>query len=91
MCPRPTTAYRTGPLLRATVYFFLPELVERFLARFRGGTFAPLSLASLSAMAIACFRLVTFLPEPLFSDPFFRRRMADSTFFKSVTRLLRQR
>jgi hypothetical protein len=30
-------------------------------------------------MAIACLRLVTFLPLPLFSVPFFLRRIADST------------
>ena len=30
-------------------------------------------------MAIACLRLVTFLPDPLFSVPFFFRRIADST------------
>ena len=30
-------------------------------------------------MAIACLRLVTFRPDPLFSVPFFFRRIADST------------
>jgi hypothetical protein len=47
----------------------------------RAGTFAPFSRASLSPMAIACFRLVTFLPDPLSSVPRFLRRIADSTFF----------
>jgi hypothetical protein len=49
--------------------------------RFRDGTFAPFSRASLSPMAIACLRLLTFRPDPLFSVPFFLRRIADSTFF----------
>jgi hypothetical protein len=44
------------------------------------GTFAPFSRASESPIAIACLRLVTFLPlRPLFSVPFFLRRIADST------------
>jgi hypothetical protein len=45
------------------------------------GTFAPFSRASLRPMAIACFRLVTFAPDPLLSVPRLRRRIADSTFF----------
>jgi hypothetical protein len=47
---------------------------------FREGTFAPFSLASLSPIAIACVRLFTDRPEPLLSEPRFRRRIADSTF-----------
>jgi hypothetical protein len=47
----------------------------------RDGTLAPLSRASLSPIAIACFRLVTRRPEPLLSVPFFRRRIAEATFF----------
>jgi hypothetical protein len=46
----------------------------------RAGTFAPLLRASLSPMAIACFRLVTFRPELLLSVPRLRRRIVDSTF-----------
>jgi len=34
-------------------------------------------------MAIACLRLFTVAPEPLFSVPRFRRRMADSTVFEA--------
>jgi hypothetical protein len=49
----------------------------------RDGTFAPLSRASLSPIAIACLRLVTFRPDPLFSVPFFLRRIVDSTFFEA--------
>ena len=30
---------------------------------------------------MACLRLFTFRPEPLFSVPFFRRRIVDVTFF----------
>jgi hypothetical protein len=43
------------------------------------GTFAPFFLASLSPMAIACLRLVTRRPEPLFRVPFLRRSIADFT------------
>jgi hypothetical protein len=51
-------------------YFFLRE---DFLRR---GTFAPARRASESPIAIACLRLVTFLPErPLRSVPRLRSRM----------------
>jgi hypothetical protein len=46
-----------------------------------GGTFAPFFLASLSPIAIACLRLLTTRPEPLFSVPRFRRCRADFTVF----------
>src|SRR5687767_2534204 len=42
-----------------------------FAADFFAGTLAPSFLASESAMAIACFRLVTFCPLPDFNFPFF--------------------
>lgn len=32
---------------------------------------------------MACFRLLTVLPEPLLSVPFFRRRMADATVLEA--------
>ena len=50
---------------------------------FRGaGTLAPFSLASDNPMAMACLRLITFLPLlPLRKVPFFLRRMALSTVF----------
>lgn len=55
-------------------YFFLD-------ADFLRGTFAPASRACESPIAIACFLLVTFLPErPLFNVPFFRSCIAFSTF-----------
>jgi hypothetical protein len=61
---------------RAAGYFFLPV--------FRGGTFAPSLRACERPMAIACLRLVTFLPErPLFSVPRFRSCIACSTFFEA--------
>ena len=47
----------------------------------RAGSFASFSRASLRPMAIACLRLFTVRPEPLFSVPFFCRRMADFTVF----------
>lgn len=43
-------------------------------------TLAPASRASESPMAIACLRLVTFLPDPLLSLPRFISWMASSTF-----------
>ena len=52
----------------------MPDLEE-----LRRGTFAPFSRASLSPIAIACFRLFTVRPEPLLSVPFFLRCIADST------------
>jgi hypothetical protein len=51
---------------------------------FRDGTFAPFLRASLSPIAIACLRLVTFRPDPLSSVPFFFRRNADSTVFEAA-------
>ena len=47
----------------------------------RRGTFAPFFRASLNPIAMACFRLLTLLPEPLLSVPFFRRCIADLTVF----------
>jgi hypothetical protein len=70
VAPRPAV---TGLKL----YRFLPPVELDF----RRGTLAPLSRASLSPMAIACFRLVTLEPELLLSVPFFRRLMADFTRF----------
>jgi hypothetical protein len=49
-------------------------------ADFREGTLAPLRRASLRPIAIACLRLFTVRPDPLFSVPRFRRRIVDSTF-----------
>ncbi len=52
------------------------ELLERFL-----GTLAPAARASDRPIAMACFRLVTFLPErPLLSVPCLRSCIARSTF-----------
>ena len=59
---------------------FPPVLRELdFLEELLRGTFAPFARASDSPMAIACLRLFTvppFPPRPLFSVPFFRRRIA---------------
>jgi hypothetical protein len=53
------------------------------LARFFG-TLAPSALASDNPMAIACLRLLTFLPErPLLSVPRFLSCMAFSTFLEA--------
>ena len=55
--------------------------LEPFFDPFFAGTLPPSSRASARPIAIACFLLVTFLPErPLFSVPRFRSRMACSTF-----------
>lgn len=58
-------------------YFFFFFLVEDFFE----GTFPPARRASDSPMAMACFRLFTFLPDrPLFRVPFLRSCMALLTF-----------
>jgi hypothetical protein len=44
---------------------------------------APFFLASFNPMAIACLRLVTLRPDPLFSEPRLRRRIADFTVFEA--------
>jgi hypothetical protein len=55
--------------------------VLRFLPAVFFGTFCPAALASDRPMAIACFRLFTFLPErPLFNVPRLRSRIARATF-----------
>lgn len=62
-------------------YFFLvpPELFLARPERLRGGTRAPLRLASLNPMATACLRLVTFFPDPERSVPLFLLRIARFT------------
>src|SRR5688572_22149649 len=60
-------------------YFFFFLLRLRLLLE-REGTLPPARLASESPMAMACLRLVTFLPVlPLRSVPRFRSRMTFST------------
>jgi hypothetical protein len=59
-------------------YFFAVRFLD---VPFLRGTFAPDFRASESPIAIACFRLVTFLPErPLLNVPFFRLCIARFTF-----------
>jgi hypothetical protein len=54
------------------------------------GTFRPLALASDSPIAIACLRLVTFLPEPpLFSVPALRFFITRSTSLEAFFEYLR--
>jgi hypothetical protein len=63
-------------------YFF--ELDFFFDELFFGGTLPPSFRASESPIAIACFLLVTFLPDrPLFSVPSFRSCIAFSTFLEA--------
>lgn len=58
------------------VVFFAALFLE---AAFLAGTFAPASRASDKPIAIACFLLVTFFPEPLLSVPALRSCMVFST------------
>jgi hypothetical protein len=61
---------------------FRAKLGYRFLRDredLRRGTFTPFLRASLRPIAIACFRLFTLRPEPLFNVPFFLRCIADLT------------
>jgi len=53
----------------------------RFRLRPRDGTLAPFSLASFRPIAIACLRLLTRRPDPLFNEPRLRRCIADFTDF----------
>ena len=81
MTPR-ALAVRFGPTVipkyvntKKRCYFFFDE-------DFLRGTLAPSFRACDRPIAIACFLLVTFLPDrPLFNVPFFRSRIAFSTFF----------
>jgi hypothetical protein len=63
--------------------------VLRFFGAFFG-TFLPLALASDSPIAIACLRLLTFLPErPLFSVPALRFFIARPTSVDAFFEYLR--
>jgi hypothetical protein len=70
-------------LFRADLMFFRADVLS-FRVDLRLGTFAPLLRASFSPIAIACLRLFTERPEPLFSVPLFRRRIADFTVFDAA-------
>lgn len=60
---------------------FFDPFLEPFFEPFLAGTFPPSRRASDSPIAIACFLLVTFLPErPLFNVPSLRSCIAFSTF-----------
>jgi hypothetical protein len=59
------------PLALVVLFRFAAGLPVLFF-----GTFAPFLRASDNPMAIACFRLVTFFPEPLLSVPRFFRFIA---------------
>jgi hypothetical protein len=66
-------------------FFALFRFFEAFF-----GTFFPLALASESPIAIACFRLVTFLPDrPLFSVPALRFFITRSTSLEAFFEYLR--
>ena len=95
-CARPAAVRRISNPRRGVGYRFFSAFfppLDRFRDRLADlrGTFAPFLRASLSAMAIACFRLLTLRPEPLFNVPFLRRRIADSTFFDAALPYLAMR
>ena len=61
---------------------FVRRFVRRFLLLGCLGTFAPDLRASERPIAMACLRLVTFLPDrPLRNVPRLRSRIARATFF----------
>jgi hypothetical protein len=63
-------------------FFVLRDFFADFFADFLAGTFFPSLRASERPIAMACFRLLTVLPDrPLFSVPFLRLCMARLTFF----------
>jgi len=70
---------------------FVPDFLEvEDLPDFLAGTFLPFRRASESPMAIACLRLVTFLPlPPLLSVPRFRLCIAPSTSFEALAEYFR--
>ncbi len=79
----PDAAVNAG---RGEPYFFRaparrPDRAPCVCASVRRGTRAPLSLASLNPIAIACARLRTVAPDPLLSVPRLRRRIAEATLF----------
>src|SRR5271163_769712 len=79
----PLTLFR-AQRRRPPPYFFL--VAERL----RVGTLPPARRASLRPMAIACLRLVTFLPDrPDLSSPRFISRIARSTFLRAFGAYLR--
>jgi hypothetical protein len=80
------------------VFFFVADFLlevdffeaDFFDEDFLDGTFSPRSLASDNPIAIACLRLVTFLPErPLFNVPCLRSCIAFSTLFCAPLEYLR--
>jgi hypothetical protein len=67
-------------VLRPDLVAFLVDAFAAFLPVFFFGTFAPSARASDRPIAIACLRLLTFLPEPpLFSVPALRFFIARPT------------
>jgi len=61
---------------------FAVFVVRDFVTDFFADTFFPSFRASERPIAIACFRLLTVLPDlPLFNVPFFRLCNARATFF----------
>src|SRR5262245_19134626 len=80
--PSPADAYTSAVSETAQGYFFLADF---FFALRRRGTLPPSRRASASPIAIACLRLVTFLPlRPLFRVPRLRSCIARSTFLAAL-------
>lgn len=68
--------YERAFLRFVAVFVVLRLAAGRERVLFLAGTFAPFFLASDKPMAIACLRLVTFLPLPDRRVPFFLRFIA---------------
>jgi hypothetical protein len=78
------TTYLTRYLFAFRFLAFLPRLAVFF------GTFAPAALASERPIAIACLRLLTFLPDrPLLNVPVLRFFIARSTLEDAFFEYLR--
>jgi hypothetical protein len=84
-------SWTAHPLLIKRYFFDLrPDFLEAFFARFFGGTFFPSRLASDSAIAIACLRLLTLRPDlPLFKVPALRFFIVRSTLADAFLEYLR--
>jgi hypothetical protein len=74
---RPLLLLRLAPLFLFAPLFVLAVL---FFFVLRGGTLPPSFRASDKPIAIACLRLLTVLPEPLFNVPRLRSRIVRATF-----------
>ncbi len=75
--------FRLDPFF-AVDFFAVDFRLDDFFRLDLRGTLAPSSRASESPIAIACLRLVTLRPLPLFSVPRFRSCIARATFLLAL-------